>query len=248
MHSILAKAIFAALVSQTIYAAPAPAAGTPPKGQPFETSVENSELLANLATDLTATRRYQRLLTKDGKLIGGTDLTNTIVFDINGGPPVPGSRGGVTATSSIENFPFSVGSGLSFAKATIGPCGVLLPHVHNRANEFFLVTEGVVDFGTMIETGLFPGQPNPTLTGTMEAYQGTYFPQGTVHYQMNNSPDCKTATIVTALNSEDPGVQPILGTPSGNVTMRDPEDFRPFLAPALVKAIDSCNARCYPDA
>lgn len=95
MRSSLTEAFVAALVSQTIYAAPA---GASPKGQPFETSVENSELLAKLATDLTATRRFQRLLTKDGKLIGGTDLTKTIVFDINGGPPVPGSRGGVTAT------------------------------------------------------------------------------------------------------------------------------------------------------
>lgn len=125
---------------------------------------------------------------------------------------------------------------------------MLLPHVHPRANEFFLVTEGVVDFGTTIETGLLPGQPNPTLMGTMEAYQGTLFPQGSIHFQMNNSPDCKPATIVTALASEDPGVNPVLGTPSGgNGTMRDPEDFRPFLAPQLVKAIDSCNARCYPD-
>jgi mannose-6-phosphate isomerase-like protein (cupin superfamily) len=36
----------------------------------------------------------------------------------------------------------------------VGPCGVLAPHVHPRANEYFTVVEGEMDFGYITEMGL----------------------------------------------------------------------------------------------
>jgi hypothetical protein len=137
----------------------------------------------------------------------------------------------------------------------LGPCGIFLPHVHPRANEFFVVTEGQVDFGTLLEIGLFADlASNSEIGGTLTKNKGTLFPKGSVHFQVNNNPDCKPATIYTTLTSEDAGSTSVLMDPlPGNATvgMRkrvDAGDFESVRAVTplhIAKIVDECLVHCH---
>jgi hypothetical protein len=48
---------------------------------------------------------------------------------------------------------------------------------------------------------------NPEIAGALKKFDGTVFPQGSIHYQFNNN--CQDATFVATLNSEDPGTSQI---------------------------------------
>jgi hypothetical protein len=137
--------------------------------------------------------------------------------------------------------------------ATVGPCGLLAPHVHPRANEYFVVVDGEIDFGYTLEIGLLnPPAPNPEIQGKLKKYQGTLFPQGSTHYQVNDSGDCKPANIFAALSSEDPGTTPFLlksAKGNGTVAQRQVEasdigGLRELLPEHIVKIVDECIVRC----
>jgi hypothetical protein len=140
--------------------------------------------------------------------------------------------------------------------ASLGPCGVFVPHVHPRANEFFLVIDGEVDFGYMLEMGLLKDNaPVPEITGKLTKNVGTVFPQGSVHFQVNNH--CGPTTVVVSLSNDDPGTTPILGRGnaggegSDNSTMarravgrEEFEAFRTLLPASIVDKVDKCFEAC----
>jgi len=111
-------------------------------------------------------------------------------------------------------------------------------------------------FGYMVERGLLGANlPSPAVTGNLTKYQGTLFPQGSIHYQINE--ECTTATAAAALSSEDPGSTPILMTPGGNgnvtkrmvggrvaIEARDLEDVRGLVAPEIADILGKCFAKC----
>ncbi|KAF2259045.1 hypothetical protein CC78DRAFT_621326 [Lojkania enalia] len=250
MPTTISKAFVAALAFGAVYALPQSRTPAPRAAAPSD----NTELIADLVTDPTVIKRYRRLLTDAGQqLLSGEDLAKATIFDFQKDPiPVRGSQGGVTTSSDTETFPILFGSDIMMNWATLGPCGILLPHVHPRANEFFVVSEGEVEFGYMLEIGLLKTQaPSPEINGKLTKYTGTLFPQGSIHYQINNSPECKPATILATLSSSDPGTTTILQTPPvGNATVsmqadrNDIDYVRPLLPPQIVSVLDKCLARC----
>ena len=147
-------------------------------------------------------------------------------------------------------------TGISFSISALGPCGIFFPHVHPRANELFVVIEGEVGFGAMFETAINPAdtaKPIGTINGTLSNFQGTLFPQGSIHWQINDSDKCEQATIVAAFGSDDPGVTAVLqqvadgddlkaGMQEANVG--DIEQYYPLLPPDLVAASKKCLTRC----
>jgi len=75
------------------------------------------------------------------------------------------------------------------------------PHTHPRATEFLFLVNGQMDVGFIEENGArFVGN-------TLTQGQGTIFPKGSIHYQLNLG--CEPITFVAALNDEDPGVNQI---------------------------------------
>lgn len=108
----------------------------------------------------------------------------------------------------------------------------------------------------MLESGLLKDNaPVPEITGKLTKLVGTLFPQGSVHFQINNS--CKETTIVASLSSDDPGTTPILrktggnskGNDNGNMVSRavgrdDFEPLRPLLPDSIVETIEQCFERC----
>jgi hypothetical protein len=157
--------------------------------------------------------------------------------------------------SAVEQFPFLIQSGISAAMATVGPCGFVIPAVHPRANEYFVTVDGEFLFGTTLETGLLSTGATPEIDGKLSKYQGTLFPQGSIHYQINNSSDCTPSTFFSAFSSEDFGATVVLNSPPVSngtaVTKRiasgdDLDGLRPVTPAKILSIVDQCLARCSP--
>jgi len=154
--------------------------------------------------------------------------------------------------AGIDTFPYLIKAGLTANSGTIGPCGVLLPHVHPRANEFFISVDNEITFGTRLELGVLKdGAQTPEYLGKLKKNSGTLFPQGSVHFQVNDSPNCKSASFIAVQSSEDAGTTTILQEPVGNSTLgrrmvgkSDFEAVRPVTPPHIVAILDKCFERC----
>jgi len=90
----------------------------------------------------------------------------------------------------------------------LGPCGFNTPHVHPRATELQIVTQGKIITEMLPENGVFntPGDAKSgrrVIHTELGQFQMTAFYQGSVHTQFN--PTCDPATFVAAFNSEDFG-------------------------------------------
>ncbi|KAF2268504.1 hypothetical protein CC78DRAFT_455084, partial [Lojkania enalia] len=146
-------------------------------------------------------------------------------------------------------FPILMGLGISTTLGFREPCGMNTPHVHPRAAEFLTLVEE--------ENLKFAGE-NAEISGTLEKYEGTAFPIGSIHYQTNDN--CDRVVSIASLNSKDPEtsqvaqnffglnpdvVNPTLGFPKqieGNIAQ-----FRKAIPPNLARGIDSCLQGCNID-
>lgn len=220
-------------------------------------TTNNDGLIAELRVKSTAIKRFQKLLTNDGeKLLGEEEIKKQTVFDFNNAQPAPNAKGGATKAANIDTFPILTDLGISTTLGFLNPCGMNTPHVHPRATEFLTVVEGSVKFGYILENGLTKA-PNPSeITGTLEKFQGTVFPMGSIHYQFN--PKCESAVFVAGLNSDDPGTSQVAQNFFGlnpdvvNATLGFPKQldgknidaFRKLIPVNIAHAIDSCLATC----
>jgi hypothetical protein len=130
-------------------------------------------------------------------------------------------------------------------------------HVHPRATEFLTLVEGSnLSFGYVLENGLVAAGQNPEVAGTLQKFEGTVFPQGSIHFQFNNN--CEKAVFVAGLNSEDPGTNQVaqgffalnagvvnatLGFPK-EINGKNIEEFRKMIPANLAQDIDVCLAKC----
>lgn len=62
-------------------------------------------------------------------------------------------------------------------------------------------------FGYVLENGLVKTGQNPEIAGVLDNFEGTVFPQGSIHFQFNDN--CEKATFVATLNSEDPSTSQV---------------------------------------
>ncbi|KAF2478128.1 RmlC-like cupin [Lindgomyces ingoldianus] len=239
----------------TVVAASATASATTPPA-PVQTQ-DNTALFKDLFTAPTAIKRFQRLLTTAGeKLLSPEELKKLIVFDFNGATPAPGAKGGAAKAANIETFPILTDLGISTTMGFLDACGINTPHIHPRATEFLTVVEGQIDFGYILENGLVKAPNSAEVSGHLDKFQGTVFPMGSIHYQIN--PDCKPATFVATLNSEDPGTSQVaqnffglnanvvnatLGFPS-SLAGKDIASFRNTIPANLAKDIENCLKKC----
>jgi hypothetical protein len=130
-------------------------------------------------------------------------------------------------------------------------------HVHPRATEFLTLVEGTnLSFGYVLENGLVAAGQSSEVAGTLQRFEGTVFPQGSIHFQFNDS--CEKAVFVASLNSEDPGTNQVaqgffaLNAGVVNATLGFPkeingqniEEFRKMIPANLAQDIDVCLARC----
>jgi len=204
-----------------------------------------SGLVASLLTSDSEVDRF--------KLLAAQDPTHQ-VFDFNPAANLatkPG-LGGQVDLANRANFPILSGLGLSAATLFFNACGLNTPHIHPRASEFFTVaTPGRFETGFILENGLTT-EFNTTLT----QFQGTVFPQGSIHFQQNL--ECSPQVGISGLNSEDPGASSIaqnffaldpavidatLGFPK-QIDANNFAQFKNAIPTPFALGIESCLKRC----
>jgi len=255
MPSIIAKIFVAVLAAGVANALPQPqqsvaASTAAAPAPPAPTANPNAALIAQLKDAPTAVDRFNTLLRgPDGRLLAGDALRQRVVFDFNDNPTK--SAGGAVKAANINTFPILTGLDIATTVAFLGPCGINTPHTHPRATEFLTVVAGEVETGFVLENGFISEIP-----ATLKQFQGTVFPMGSIHYQVNNN--CQPATFVATLNSEDPGTSQIaqnffaLNSAVVNATLgfpatldgKDIDKFRASLPANLALGVDKCLAKC----
>lgn len=129
--------------------------------------------------------------------------------------------------------------------------------MHPRATEFLTLVSGSnLKFGYVLENGLVASPQSPEISGTLDQFQGTVFPMGSIHFQFNDA--CESATFVASLNSEDPGTSQVaqnffaldagvvnatLGFPK-TIDGKNIEQFRKAIPPNLAQDVDNCFVKC----
>lgn len=271
MSSTVTSVLLAALAATAVQASPRfmgayggnsslpnPTEPAPP-APPAPTPNPNAELLRELAVEQTAIGRFQKLLVdENGELLEGDALRERTVFDFEErARPNPGARGGALAASDVSTFPILAELGISNTLGFLEPCGMNTAHVHPRATEYYVVAEGKISTGMILENGLLaPGKGTGEIRTELEKFQGTVFPQGSIHYQFNSG--CERAVFVASLNSENPGTNQIaqgffnldgdvvaatLGFPE-SIDGRDIEAFRSQIPANLALGVETCLREC----
>jgi len=203
-----------------------------------------SGLVASLITSDSTVDRF--------KILAAQDPTHQ-VFDFNPAANPPSKAlGGQVDLASRANFPILTDLGLAAAVLFFNPCGLNTPHIHPRASEFFTVaTDSHIATGFVLENG-----ETTEFNTTLTQFQGTVFPQGSIHFQQNL--DCYPAVGISGLNSEDPGASSIaqnffaldpnvidatLGFPA-QIDANNFAQFKSAIPAPFVKGIQECLTRC----
>jgi hypothetical protein len=173
---------------------------------PAPVATSNSKaLFEDLFTAPSALNRFKRLLVDPagGDLLSGDALRSQIVFDYNNGALLdPSDKAGKITAAVAETFPILVGQDISTITAFLNPCSLLVPHTHPQI-ESLVVTQGTITTGTLIPGLVGPSGGTGEIVEDLSQYQGTVFPAGAIHYQLN--PTCQPSVFVSSLASSDPG-------------------------------------------
>jgi len=208
--------------------------------------------VAKLLTEDTRVARFKEIATE---VEAGT---LSLKFDFNpaANPAAANTTaplGGVVDLANRANFPILTGLGISAAAIFFQPCGLNTPHIHPDATEFLtVVTDSNITTGFVLENGFTTEQ-----TTSLTQYQGTAFPQGSIHWQQNN--DCTPAVAMAGLNSEDPGASSIaqnylintsadivdasLGFPK-QIDANNFASFKAAIPATLSRGVEECLMRC----
>ena len=111
------------------------------------------------------------------------------------------------------------------------PCGMNTPHTHPRATEILYLVTGEMEAGFIEENGA------RFVDNILTKGQGTLFPQGSIHYQINTG--CDPVLFVAALNDEDPGTTQISQRCELNSPFLLPY---PLIPPCSLRASPGCRS------
>ena len=176
----------------------------------------------------------------------------SFAFDFKNPPSgaLVSSVAGNLTIANAQTAPFLVDIDSSLAIVEVAPCGMVLPHLHPRADEFIIVTEGEFFTQFVAETGAV------LVTNTLKKWQSTLYPKGSIHVQYN--PTCEPASFVAAFNSNDPGVsfvatsflsledQLVVASLGGDsvVSGADLESIRQHLPAPVAVGVKECLKQC----
>lgn len=170
-----------------------------------------------------------------------------------------GGMGGDLITANRKTFPALVGTGSGMAVGFLKGCGFNTPHVHSRATELQIVTQGVLQTEIVPENGVFNTPGNITsgrrvIKNTINQFEMQPFYQGSVHSQFN--PTCDPAVFVASFNSEDFGASQVIDelfAMSPNVVTAafgeavdgaDIDKFKSAIPASIAKGVGECLAKC----
>ncbi|KAF2754217.1 RmlC-like cupin [Pseudovirgaria hyperparasitica] len=194
------------------------------------------------------------------------DATNNTYQFINNTVKAP--TGGTVFLGTVESFPALYSTDVSIGIGFVNPCGLNTPHIHPRANEFLVVTQGTLIAGLELEQdngygNVVGGEPNvlgpiPQVNATLTNYTGFLFPKGLTHWQFN--PNCEPAVFVAAFDSSDPGRAEVArsffsvypsevdlsatGYQTNYLSSADVDQLRATANNQAVSVVQSCAKRC----
>jgi hypothetical protein len=176
---------------------------------------------------------------------------SSFLFDFNN-PPTAAVAENTTNGSVVAalgaSFPALIGLDAAAIKFSLGPCGLIMPHTHPRADEFIVTTEGTIFTQFLTESG------SELISNNISTYQSTIFPKGSIHFEFN--PTCQDAIFLGFFNSNDPGTTLvpenlfsfdetiIISQFDGIISGADFEAIVKALPPGPVSAVESCLATC----
>jgi len=130
--------------------------------------------------------------------LGVNTLTGTPRVDNIAGLQLQGDKSAFPVLATLPN------QGSSFFITTLKPCGIILPHVHPRATEQYVIISGTMGCGLAEENG---GRQNITFNATPG--QSFIAPQGLLHYNVNRQ--CTPLVFIQMFNSADAGTVNVIG-------------------------------------
>ncbi|KAK4185485.1 RmlC-like cupin domain-containing protein [Podospora australis] len=237
----------------TSSAKPATSTSSAAGGAPTYTPLTPAEIKA-LQRELILAPGYkdkEQVLFPGGK--GGSANNVTFQFVPTTGPGQDGS----VIVGSLDSIPGLIGTNVAAAVGFIGPCGLNVPHLHPRANEFLTAVQGTL-IGAFVleEDGMFTGTM-PQVSMTLTNYTGMLFPMGHTHWQFN--PTCEQAVFVAGFDSSDEGrfqvaqtffssmPDDVLTASLGNPTFLGPsqiDKLRGVIPSAFSVMVESCAKAC----
>ncbi|CZR59115.1 related to spherulin 1A precursor [Phialocephala subalpina] len=170
-----------------------------------------------------------------------------------------GGKGGDLVTANRKTFPALVGTGSGMAVGFLGPCGFNTPHVHNRATELQIVTQGRLMTEMVPENNVFrdniAAKGRRVIANEVKTFEMQPFYQGSIHTQFN--PDCTNATFIASFNSEDFGAGQVadeLFSLSDDVIQAsfgqaidgaEIEKFRKAIPTTIALGVEQCLKQCH---
>ncbi|CAL5014870.1 unnamed protein product [Urochloa decumbens] len=131
---------------------------------------------------------------KDPKVVNANDFFFKIV------PAPPNAQGSGVAAVAVDKLPGLNTLGISLARIDFVPGGQNPPHTHPRGSEILTVIQGTLLVGFVTSNQLLN---NTLFTKQLVMGDVFVFPQGLIHFQLNNG---KTpAVAIAALSSQNPG-------------------------------------------
>ena len=221
------------------------AASTAAIAAPLHMKRDNTTaLIAELKAADSAVERNQILAANGGNA--------SFIFDFANPPAaaVVASPAGKLAVANSATAPFLTGFDSSLAYVTIQPCGLILPHIHPRGDEFIINTQGTIFTQFIAESGA------ALVSNTLNTLGATLFPKGSIHLEYN--PECTPAAFVAAFNNNDPGVsfvaanffslddQVVIASLGGDavVSGADLASIRHALPEGLAVSVEQCVQKC----
>lgn len=230
--------ILVALLASTTALAPALA------GTPLSKRDAASDLIAKLQAAGSAVERNQILAAVDGN--------QSFAFDFANPPPtaVISSPAGKLIAATSKSAPFLTGINSALGLVIIEGCGLILPHLHPRADEFIIITQGEIFTQFIAEAGAV------LVSNELKTLGSTLFPKGSIHLEYN--PTCEPAAFVAAFNHNDPGLnfvaaslfsledQLVIESLGGDVVVSgaDLASIRHALPQGLALSVESCVTKC----
>jgi hypothetical protein len=259
--ALVATLLIAATASPVTTTTSSPLATTPVHSFP-STGISVSAPTYTPLTPAEITALQQELLmapseqARQAVLFPNVPNANNITFQFINNTVTP-PEGGTISVGSVNKVPGLIGTNVGFAIGFLDACGLNVPHLHPRANEFLTVVEGLLIGALVLEEDNEVVGPLPVVEMTLTNYTGMLFPVGHVHWQFN--PTCERAVFAAGFDSSDEGrtqiaqsffsVTPdfVVTTATGNMEFLGPaqiDQLRENIPSKFAELIDSCAVAC----
>jgi hypothetical protein len=218
-----------------------------------------STTIASVTPATTALSFTQQLSLADTAADRFALLPQDEQFKFSFNQPASISKGGHLVAANRQTFPALVGSGSGMAVGFLKGCGFNTPHIHPRATELQIVTQGILQTEIVPENGVFtkPGDATSgrrVIKNTINQFEMQPFYQGSVHTQFN--PTCDPVVFVASFNNEDFGasqiVDELLAMSPNIITAAfgeavdgaDIDKFKSAIPTSIAQGVEECLTKC----